>query len=82
MINRNKNKKNLRKKPCFFCLEKIEYIDYKNTELLKNSIDQHGKIRSSKITGTCSRHQRLLATAIKRARIVALLPFISERIRK
>ncbi|MGZ9431446.1 30S ribosomal protein S18 [Mycoplasma sp. CB776] len=81
MINR-KVKKQFKKRPCNFCLESMQYIDYKNTELLKKYISSHGKIHPSRLTGTCSRHQRLLSTAIKRARIIALLPFVSEIIRK
>lgn len=82
MHRNDKNKKNLKKRPCSFCIEKIEYIDYKNIELLSKFVSVHGKIQPSRITGTCSRHQRLLSTAIKRARIVALMPFIGERIRR
>ncbi|MBN3534657.1 30S ribosomal protein S18 [Mycoplasma procyoni] len=79
---KRKPKKQFKKKPCYFCLESIEYIDYKNTEVLEKFTSAHGKIHPSRLTGTCARHQRLLATAIKRARIVALLPFVAERIRK
>lgn len=76
-------KKNLRKKPCLFCLEQIQYIDYKNNdELLNKFVNAHGKIMPSRVTGTCARHQRLLATAIKRARIMAIIPFVAPRIRR
>ncbi len=78
----NKKKKNSKRKPCVFCLEQMEYIDYKNVEIVSKFINAHGKILPSRATGTCSRHQRLLSTAIKRARIMALIPFISERIRR
>lgn len=81
-MNNSKKKKFLKRKPCFFCVEKMDYIDYKNVELLTKFVSVHGKIHPSRITDTCSRHQRLLATAVKRARIVALMPFIGERIRK
>ncbi|MGL5357790.1 MAG: 30S ribosomal protein S18 [Metamycoplasmataceae bacterium] len=74
--------KKFKKRPCSFCLEKMEYIDYKNVELIKKYINSHSKILSSKITGTCARHQRLLSTSIKRARFLAFIPFVSERIRK
>lgn len=77
-----KVKKVIRKKPCAFCLDKMDYIDYKNVEVLARLINLHGKILPSRVTGTCSRHQRLVAIAIKRARFVALLPFVAERIRK
>jgi small subunit ribosomal protein S18 len=65
-----------RKKYCKFCAEKIEFIDYKNAKLLRNYMTERGKILSRKITGTCSRHQRQLTKAIKRARSIALLPYI------
>ncbi|UWD33984.1 30S ribosomal protein S18 [Mesomycoplasma molare] len=81
-MNNRKVKKPFKKRPCYFCLESMNYIDYKETELLKKFTSSHGKINPSRLTGTCSRHQRLLSTAIKRARIIALLPFVSERIRK
>ncbi len=83
MINRrNKKRKNGKRKPCAFCLEQMEYIDYKNVEVVSKFINAHGKILPSRVTGTCARHQRLLSTAIKRARIMALIPFVSERIRR
>jgi small subunit ribosomal protein S18 len=65
-----------RKKYCKFCAEKIEFIDYKNTKMLRSFMTDRGKILSRKITGTCSRHQRQLTRAIKRARSIALLPYI------
>lgn len=65
-----------RKKYCRFCAEKIEFIDYKNAKLLRGFMTERGKILSRKITGTCSRHQRQLTKAIKRARSIALLPYI------
>ena len=78
----NKKRKNSKRRPCVFCLDKMEYIDYKNVEVISKFINTHGKILSSRVTGTCARHQRGLSTAIKRARIMALIPFISERIRR
>lgn len=75
-------KKNVRRKPCFFCLEQQQYIDYKNEEALLKFINAHGKIMPSRVTGTCARHQRALSTAIKRARIMALIPFVAPRIRR
>jgi small subunit ribosomal protein S18 len=65
-----------RKKYCKFCAEKIEFIDYKNAKILRNYMTERGKILSRKMTGTCSRHQRQLTKAIKRARSIALLPYI------
>ena len=65
-----------RKKYCRFCAEKIDFIDYKNVKLLNVFMTERGKILSRKLTGTCSKHQRELTKAIKRARAVALLPYI------
>ena len=78
----NKKRKNSKRRPCMFCLDKMEYIDYNNVEVISKFINTHGKNLSSRVTGTCARHQRGLSTAIKRARIMALIPFISERIRR
>ncbi len=66
---------------CQFCAEKSKAIDYKQTDLLKRFINEQGKIRPRRETGTCARHQRILAKAIKRARHMALLPFTAERFR-
>ncbi len=67
-----------KKKVCRFCAERIDYIDYKNVELLRPFILERGKIIPRRMTGTCSRHQRWLRRAIKRARNIALLPFAAE----
>ncbi len=67
-----------RKKFCKFCAEEIHYIDYKNAALLEEFILDKGRILSRRITGTCAYHQRRLASAIKKARIMALLPFLPE----
>jgi len=64
-----------KKKVCAFCEEKDLVIDYKRPDVLEQFITERGKILSRRITGTCARHQRKLSTAIKRARILALLPF-------
>lgn len=64
-----------RKKFCRFKAEGIEYIDYKDINLLRNYIMENGKIVPSRITGTSAKYQRQLSTAIKRARFLALLPF-------
>ena len=71
-------KKMPRKMVCAFCQEKIEQIDYKDVNRLKKYISEGGKILPRRMSGTCAAHQRLLATAIKRARIAALLPFKGE----
>ena len=64
-----------RKKVCYFTKNKIAYIDYKDVELLKRFISPNGKIAPRRVTGTSARYQRELATAIKNARFVALLPY-------
>ena len=68
----------IRKKNCYFCKEKVEEIDYKNANQLRRYISEKGKIRSRRITGACRRHQRQVAVAVKRAREMALLPYVSD----
>ena len=70
--------RNRRKKVCMFCADSIDYIDYKDTVRLKKCISERAKILPRRISGTCAKHQRQLTTAIKRARVVALLPYISD----
>jgi small subunit ribosomal protein S18 len=65
-----------RPKICQFCAEKNSHIDYKQVDMLKRFVTEDGKIRPRRQTGTCARHQRELASAIKRARHIALLPFV------
>ncbi|MBQ3596377.1 MAG: 30S ribosomal protein S18 [Clostridia bacterium] len=67
-----------RRKVCAFCQAKAENIDYKDVNLLKKYITEGGKILPRRMTGTCAKHQRVLAKAIKRARIADLLPFKGE----
>lgn len=67
-----------RRKVCAFCQAKAETIDYKDINTLKKYITEGGKILPRRMTGTCAKHQRVLASAIKRARIVDLLPFKGE----
>jgi small subunit ribosomal protein S18 len=64
------------KKSCYFCQEKIEEIDYKDVPLLRRFISPRAKILPVRRTGTCAKHQRMLSKAIKRARRMALLPFV------
>jgi small subunit ribosomal protein S18 len=71
-----------RRKVCAFCLEKTRTIDYKDVATLRRFLTDRGKIRSRRKTGTCARHQRRLAVAVKRARHLALLPFTAEHIRR
>ncbi len=68
----------LRKKKCVFCTEKVKEIDYKDVAKLSRLITERGKISSRRGSGTCARHQRMLASAIKRARFIALLPFVRK----
>jgi len=74
----NKKARPSRKKVCYFCKAHVESIDYKDVETLKKYISPNGKITPRRITGTCAKHQRMLATAIKRARQMALLPYVVE----
>lgn len=67
-----------RKKVCQFCAEKTEAIDYKDVEKLRKFITERGKILPKRVTGTCAVHQREVTRAIKKARIVALLPYVAE----
>ena len=67
-----------RRKVCQFCVDKVSYIDYKDTAKLKRFLSERSKILPRRTTGTCAIHQRELTTAIKRARQVALLPYVSD----
>ena len=67
-----------RKKVCRLCSQKATSVDYKNVDLLRRYITDRGKILPRRITGNCARHQRMLARAIKRARMAGLLPFVSK----
>jgi small subunit ribosomal protein S18 len=67
-----------RRKPCPFCKDKIEYVDYKDVNGLRRFISERGKIRSRRITGACRRHQNQIARAVKRARELAFLPYAAE----
>ena len=67
-----------RRKVCQFCVDKIDSIDYKDVARLRRFMSERAKILPRRVTGTCARHQRDLTVAIKRARQIALLPFVSE----
>ena len=67
-----------RKKVCIFCKNKNQVIDYKDVETLKRFVSPNGKISPRRATGTCAKHQRELARAIKNARFMALLPFVQD----
>jgi small subunit ribosomal protein S18 len=64
-----------KKKVCRFCVDRVDFIDYKKVEMLQPFVQERGKPLPRRMTGTCSRHQRWLGEAIKRARNIALLPF-------
>jgi small subunit ribosomal protein S18 len=70
-----------RRKVCTFCVDKVSHIDYKDIARLRRHLSERGKIEPRRKTGTCARHQRALAVALKRARHVALLPYTAEHIR-
>lgn len=67
-----------RKKVCQFCVDKVDHIDYKESGRLKKIMTDRGKILPRRITGNCAKHQRALTTAIKRARVMALLPYSND----
>jgi small subunit ribosomal protein S18 len=67
-----------RRKPCLFCKDKVEQVDYKDVDTLKRYVSERGKIRTRRITGACRRHQNQVAKAVKRARELALLPYVAE----
>ncbi len=69
------------KKVCRFTQNKVKYIDYKDVKLLQKYTTEHGKIIPKRITGTCSKYQRQLSIAIKRARHMALLPYVADTVR-
>jgi small subunit ribosomal protein S18 len=71
-----------RRKVCQFCVEKVDHIDYKDAPRLRRYISERGKIEPRRKTGTCAKHQRRLAIALKRARHIALLPFTAEHARE
>ena len=67
-----------RRKVCKFCADKIDYVNYKDVRLLSPFIPERGKIQPRRISGTCATHQRALQTAIKRARQLALVPYVTD----
>jgi len=67
-----------RRRVCRFCVDKIDFIDYKDVRQLMMSIPERGKIQPRRLSGTCSKHQRKLTTAIKRARQLALIPYVTD----
>lgn len=67
-----------KRKVCRFCENKVREIDYKKVDILRKYVPERGKISPRRVTGTCAYHQRKLTTAIKRARLLALLPYVSD----
>ena len=76
--SRNNRARRGRKRVCSFCIDKVTAIDYKDTVCLRKYITERGKILPRRISGNCAKHQRSLTEAIKRARVVALLPYTNE----
>ena len=78
---RRRDKKGGRLRPpqaCQYCRDKVDHVDYKDIATLRKFISDRGKIRSRRITGACRRHQNQIATAVKRAREIALLPYVGD----
>lgn len=67
-----------KRKPCSYCAERVLDINYKDVARLKKYVSERGKILPRRISGNCAKHQRLLTTAVKRARVIAFLPFVTE----
>ena len=67
-----------RRKLCRFCVDKIDYVDYKDVRLMMLAIPERGKIQPRRLSGTCAKHQRKLTTAVKRARQLALIPYVTD----
>ncbi len=78
---RGKEARTPRRKVCKLCLDKVKYIDYKDEKRLSRFVTDRGKIVPRRVSGACARHQTQIATAVKRARLLAILPFTSEHYR-
>ena len=78
MERTNNRGKRSRRKVCAFCVDKVETVVYKDVAKLRRYLSERGKIVPRRVTGTCARHQRQLTVAIKRARHLALLPYVSD----
>lgn len=75
---RGRNPRRGRRRVCSFCADKVEFIDYKDTAKLRKYVTERGKILPRRISGNCAKHQREMTESVKRARIVALLPYTSD----
>jgi len=71
-------KRRRKRKGCAFCQDKVEAIDYTDTKKLQKYLTERGKILPRRVTGTCAKHQRMVTSAVKRSRIIALLPFVND----
>lgn len=78
MVPNDKGRPRKRRKVCSFCVDKVTTIDYKDTAKLRRYLSERGKILPRRTTGTCAAHQRQLTVAIKRARHIALLPYVAD----
>ena len=76
-IKRNRGRR-MKRRVCAFCVDKVDHIDYKDTARLRKFLTERGKIMPCRMSGTCAKHQRKLAIAIKQARTVALLPYVTD----
>ena len=77
-IEKNPRMRKPKRKACAFCVDKVDYIDYKDVAKLRRYVTERAKILPRRISGCCAKHQRQLTEAIKRARQIALLPFVAE----
>ena len=77
-FDNSRGKPRKRRKVCQFCVDKMTHVDYKDTARLKKYLSERGKILPRRTTGTCAQHQRQLTEAIKRARQIALLPYVND----
>ena len=77
-FDRDRSKNHTRRKVCQFCADKCDHIDYKDTAKLRRFMSERSKILPRRTTGTCAHHQRQLTEAIKRARQIALLPYVTD----
>jgi small subunit ribosomal protein S18 len=75
---RKKGPRRTRKKQCKFCLDHVTVLNYKEVSRLHKSLTERGKIVPSRISGNCAKHQRMLSSAVKRARFMALIPYVEE----
>lgn len=76
--SKNRNTYRRRRKPCAFCIEKAISIDYKDLSKLRRFVSERGKILPRRMSGVCAKHQRMLAMAVKRARVMAMMPYMSD----